>query len=271
MLIAGDGFRVGSLSGGCLEWEIAQHATATLQSGRATLLQYDTRARFGCHGTIDIFVEQVREDFLAELAQCRKQRRRCLAATSFQGPRPGGSRVIADSSEASPDDFQQWLAPPLRLLLIGHGPDTPALESFAKVLGWETEFAESAAEASTPPDEWTAVVVGTHHYGRDFAALRAVLDSPAKYIGLIGSRRRRERLLADLLDVGMESAATLFGPAGLDLGAETPEEIGLSIMAEIQAVFRQGSFLPLHHRCGAIHALREPSAVTASDSNLRLA
>jgi xanthine/CO dehydrogenase XdhC/CoxF family maturation factor len=65
------------------------------------------------------------------------------------------------------------------------------------------------------------------------------------YIGLIGSRRRREQLLADLIDTGMTPDRRLFSPAGLDLGGNAPEQIALAIVSEIQAVFAGGSAISL--------------------------
>src|SRR3954468_11756441 len=68
MLIYTDGTTSGSLSGGCLEEEVARRGLEVMRDGRPLLMNFDTRLRFGCNGSIDIFVELVREDFLAELA-----------------------------------------------------------------------------------------------------------------------------------------------------------------------------------------------------------
>src|SRR5207249_7704618 len=91
------------------------------------------------------------------------------------------------------------------------------------------------------PDDRTAVIVKSHNYGRDFAALQKLLPLNLRYLGLIGPRKRRDQLLNDLLEVGIAINAGFFAPAGLDLGAETPEEIALEIISEIQSVFAHGS------------------------------
>jgi len=98
-------------------------------------------------------------------------------------------------------------------------------------------------------------VVKTHNYGRDFSALRMLVPLGVRYLGLIGPRRRRDQLLADLFDITGPIDAELFSPAGLDLGAETPEEIALAIVAEIQSVFAAASVESLRNRRAPIHAV----------------
>jgi len=77
------------------------------------------------------------------------------------------------------------------------------------------------------------------------------LDLP--YVGLLGPRRRRDQLLNAVLDEGIAIEAEVFGPAGLDLGAETPEELALALVAEIQAVFAGASAESLRDRKAPIH------------------
>ncbi len=88
----------------------------------------------------------------------------------------------------------------------------------------------------------TWVVIASRSHESDAAALRAVVDSPAAYIGLLGSRRKVSLIFKALREagVGEEQLARVYAPVGLDLGAETPEEIAVSIMAEMIMV-RQGS------------------------------
>lgn len=100
----------------------------------------------------------------------------------------------------------------------------------------------------------------THNYLHDLEFLKTLLPSPVRYLSVLGSKNRTERLLQDLLAGGMatyteEQLSRLYGPAGIDIGADTPEEIALAIVAEIQAVLanRTGGLLrdrkgPIHHR-----------------------
>src|SRR5438045_2210182 len=81
MLICADGSTAGSLSGGCLEEEVVRRAHDVMQNQAPTLMNFDTRLRFGCNGSIDVFVEAVRDDFLSELAANFLERRRSRAVT----------------------------------------------------------------------------------------------------------------------------------------------------------------------------------------------
>ena len=169
--------------------------------------------------------------------------------------------------------------PPVHLIVAGAAYDAVPLLSLAQALGWrvtilarpeDDPFPFDGAEILpvTAPDEWplaadarTAGVIMTHHFGRDFAFLRQMLRLPFGYLGLLGPRRRREQLLSALDDdpgAAHSSAARskLHNPAGLDLGAETPEEIALAIIAEIQATVTGSRAGFLCERKGPIHESR---------------
>jgi len=105
-----------------------------------------------------------------------------------------------------------------------------------------------------------ACVVMTHSFLNDLSVLRFLLGSPARYIGVLGPRSRTDRLLAELQKEGelppsREQLARLHAPVGLDIGAETPEEIALSILAEIRAVTAGRTGGHLRERAGSIHKL----------------
>lgn len=252
--------QAGSLSGGCLEDEIAAVGRRVLQSGIPQLLHIDTRARFGCHGALEVCVERVRDDFLVAVDAACQARTRCEVAT-FYGDGKLGESQLCDPDDPLPGAFIQCLEPRARLVVIGSGPETGPLAAFAHVLGWEVEQTDRVCEIRGVLDAYTAVVIGTHNYGRDFAALQMLVQSPVAYLGLIGSRRRRDQLLCDLLDGEGEVPASLHGPAGLDLGAEAPEEIALAIVAEIQATLGQGNGQPLSRRSGPIHAAKQRPSI----------
>ena len=93
----------------------------------------------------------------------------------------------------------------------------------------------------------------SHNYGRDFAALCQLLKLDLPYVGLLGPRKRRDQLLNAVLDEGIAIDAELYAPAGLDLGAETPEELALALVSEIQAVFAGASAESLRDRKAPIH------------------
>jgi xanthine/CO dehydrogenase XdhC/CoxF family maturation factor len=141
----------------------------------------------------------------------------------------------------------------------------------ARELGWHTEVVDPQARASTssrfsiadkitlarPEDvdahvritPRTMTLVMSHNYAHDVAMLRFLVASPARYIGVVGARQRSERMMSEL---GV-TEPRLYSPAGLDIGAQTPAEIALSIVAEMRAVTddRRGGML--RDRPGAIH------------------
>jgi len=253
MLIAADGRTAGSLSGGCLEEEVVERAREVLRTGAPALMEFDTRRRFGCHGAIEIFVERASHAFLAELAADFHARRRSVVETVFAGE-ASGARIVRDTESAMEHAFVQTIVPPPQLLVVGDGPDSIALRVIAEALGWRVLDIAHATELGGPFDRWTAAIVKTHNYGRDFAALRALLPLDLPYVGLLGPRRRREQLLGDLADTGLTAGPNLFAPAGLDLGGDSPESIALAIVAEIQAVLTGGSRESLRDRRVPIHA-----------------
>jgi xanthine dehydrogenase accessory factor len=172
--------------------------------------------------------------------------------------------------------FVEVVEPRVRLVVFGAGPDVAPLVAIAHHQGWHATVVDTKARerslerfadadavilcgpeevrARVPLTESTLVVVMTHNYLHDLEVLNAALDGPARYIGCLGPKRRTEQLLSQLR--GTPSTA-LFGvlhaPVGMDLGAESPSEIALSIAAEILAVLRRRSGGPLHRRDGSIH------------------
>lgn len=248
-------FRVGSLSGGCLEDEVVERAGEVLRTGVPAWIEFDTRRRFGCHGVIEVFIECAPTQFLAELADNFHARRSASVATVFaRGTAAVGSRFIREGDEVPKESLVQQVDPPVQLIVVGEGTDNTALCAFAETLGWSIIAVESTSELRGSYDEWTAAVVKTHNYGRDFAALRALLPLGLRYVGLMGPRKRRDQLLGDLHDTGFGTGADLFAPAGMDLGGDSPESIALAIVAEIQTVFAGGSRQSLRDRKTPIHA-----------------
>ncbi|HEY2713328.1 MAG TPA: XdhC family protein [Chthoniobacterales bacterium] len=254
MLIAADGKTVGVLSGGCLEEEVAACAQEVFASGRPLLLSFDTRLRYGCHGSIDIFVEKAPTQALDQIALALGRRQSCHFATTFADSHSLGSHFLYDACPPHAGTLVQTIAPPLQLLLVGHGPDSAPLKSFAHTLGWDVIESEDVASLPDEFDEWTVAVVKTHNYGRDYAALARLLPLGLRYVALLGPRRRRDQLFHALADEGVSIRSDLFAPAGLDIGAESPEEIALTIVAEIQATLVGGNAEPLRERKAPIHA-----------------
>jgi xanthine dehydrogenase accessory factor len=253
MLICADGATAGSLSGGCLEEEVARRAAEVMRGGTPALMSFDTRLRFGCNGSIEVFVERMQENFLAELAKNFAERRSSRVVTVFADSSELGTRLARRDTQIPEGAFVQEIEPAIRLLIFGEGPDSISLRAFAEVLGWEVIEVDQPAELSNHADARTAAIVKSHNYGRDFAALCRLLKLDLPYVGLLGPRKRRDQLLNAVLDEGIAIDAEVFAPAGLDLGAETPEELALALVSEIQAVFAGASAESLRGRKAPIH------------------
>jgi len=157
--------------------------------------------------------------------------------------------------------FYDVMIPPVALFACG-AADARPLVRLAADLGWATTLVAGDAQhtgldAAPAPDARTAAIVMTHRYERDRALLAELLPSPAGYVGILGPRARTAQLLEDLRREGLvptdAQLARLFGPVGLDVGAETPEEVAVAIVAEVQAVFSGREGGQLRSRRGAIH------------------
>lgn len=174
--------------------------------------------------------------------------------------------------------FKQQMQPCKRLMIIGGEHDAVQLSHFALSMGWEVSVAVTPKEDKTKEDfpgidlllnyepenlpvqdidEDTAIVLMTHSYAKDLKYLLALQHSKPLYLGLLGPARRRERLLDALLeqnlDVPFEFVEGIHGPAGLNIGAETPQEIAISILSEILTVMRKTEPMMLKDKEKRIH------------------
>ncbi len=179
--------------------------------------------------------------------------------------------------------FIEVVQPPVPLVVFGAGHDAIPVVRFAKALGWRVTVVDSRPAYATRDrfpeadevvlahpedvpgsvrlDERTFAVVMTHNYLQDLKLLEVLLPSPVRYLGVLGPRSRTDKLLGDLRAKGRAPSEAqlgrLYSPVGVDIGAETPEEIALSILAEIQAVLAGRSAGLLRDRKGPIHERTE--------------
>lgn len=182
-------------------------------------------------------------------------------------------------TEGIVEAFVEFIRPPFPVIIFGAGADAIPLARFADELGWNVtvvdhrpafltseRFPTADALLSARPEEiadkiqigsHSAAVILTHNFSHDLQLLRALLPSPAMYVGLLGPAKRAELLLEKLRETGYsptgQQLGRLHSPIGLNIGAESPEEIALSILAELQAFIssRSGGFLSNH--AGPIH------------------
>jgi xanthine/CO dehydrogenase XdhC/CoxF family maturation factor len=274
MIIAPDGEYAGLLSGGCLEGDLAQHAAEVLRSGVPQQLRYDGRspddALFGlgsgCEGAINILLQRTGPaENWEPLTQLAAGWRRgtatdyALVVRSADPQLRVGSVIFgghAHRADAGVQFLQLHQRAPLRLLLLGAGPDATPVANLAVTLGWQVEVRDhrpsyvrsekfpGAKALCLRPEEWDptadggydAAVVMSHHLLTDLAWLRGLATSTTPYIGLLGPASRRDRLLRELGTAAASLRARLHAPVGLDIGADSPQTIAVAIVAQIQSL-----------------------------------
>jgi xanthine dehydrogenase accessory factor len=290
MLITPGGVRIGSISGGCLEEDLVARSARVAATGRAELVVYDTASEndivwgvgLGCHGVVRILLERLppRPAWAVALAENLRAGRTTDIAVTWETQSGQLGTALAAASAGREGIFAERVGPPHSLTLFGAGDDAQPLARMALELGWrvtvadprpalptESRFPGVHALALGPADELVAraapppgslAVVMTHHYLHDLPILHHLLPLPLAYLGLLGPRNRSEKILADLAAKGLRVTAEmrerLRAPVGLDLGADAPEEVALSIVAEMRAVLSGRDGRPLRERDRPIHA-----------------
>ena len=284
--IRDDGMVVGSVSGGCIEDDmILQVRDRTLVQDRPATTRYGVSAeeakRFGlpCGGTLELVLEPLtKESGLEELLQRVERHELVMRRLDMKtgrvtlGPARSTDLLAFDGVTLSTVHGPRW-----RLLIIGAGQLSTFLAQMAEGLDYQVticdpreEYAEGWNVAGVElkrgmPDEvvtemnldgHSAVVTLTHDPKLDDMALLEALKSPAFYIGAIGSKKNndaRRHRLADF-DLSQKEIARMHGPVGLKLGAKSPPEIAIAILAEMTAI-RNGVKVP---------ELVEPEKVTVA-------
>ena len=169
------------------------------------------------------------------------------------------------------------------MVIIGAGNDVIPLVEIADVIGWETRVVDGRSSHARPErflkacqvlvskpenvldqipiDEQTIFVLMTHNYAYDLAMLKALVHKKIKYLGMLGPKKKLDRMLDEIKMEGIiltkEQIDLIYGPVGLDLGTENAEEIALSIIAEIKAVLAGKTGQSLRNINEAIHSRAE--------------
>lgn len=292
MLVRPNRPRIGSISGGCLEEDVLARATRVMESGKPDAVVYDTTSEndvvwgvgLGCHGIVRVLLERVppAPPWAAALAKNLQHRRSTALAITHGGDDRDqwGTRLAAPGDCPSVDAlFLETIAPPPAIVIFGAGDDAQPLVRLAAELGWHVTIADPRPAFATPerfptanafvvssadalvaradPGPDALAVVMTHHYVHDVPILRNLLTRPLAYIGLLGPRKRAEKIISDLaasgLNVSPAQRSRLHAPVGLDLGADSPDQVALSIVAEIQAIVTGRNAQPLRERTRPIH------------------
>ncbi|HVV59039.1 MAG TPA: XdhC family protein [Gaiellaceae bacterium] len=256
LAITAGGRLFGSVSGGCVEADVAERAKSILAGDAPRIVTYgiadDEAWSVGlpCGGEIDVYVEP-----FAGAPPIERGTSYVVVAGEGVGERWHEEELARTElvEEASRTVFAEAVQPPPRLVLVGAGDIAEAISALARPLGWHTVVVDPRAGLATRErvpsadelvvdwpdaievDEGTAVVSLVHEDRLDLPALRAGVAGGAFYVGALGSKRAQEKRREAL---GDEVADAVRGPVGLDLGGVLPAEIALEIVGEILSVYR---------------------------------
>ncbi|SEO63871.1 Xanthine and CO dehydrogenase maturation factor, XdhC/CoxF family [Flavobacterium sp. CF108] len=182
-------------------------------------------------------------------------------------------------TESENEALMEYINPPISLVIAGAGNDVQPLVKMASILGWkitvgdgrathaiEKRFPKANKVNAVKPEEFlenitidnqTYFVLMTHNYKYDLAVLKLLLKTDCQYIGILGPKTKLNRMLDDLqnegINVSEEQLERIYSPVGLDIGAETSEEIALSIVSEIKAFSAGKTGTSLKYKAGKIH------------------
>jgi xanthine dehydrogenase accessory factor len=293
LLLQSNGRRTGSISGGCLEEDLLAHCHQVQLSGVAQLVRYDTSSEndlvwgvgLGCHGIVQLLVEKVQPN--ASWAETVKRNfgAHIITPLAVVWASPDQSLLGTHLLSELPKDlgnasvFHQRLMPPVELFVFGAGDDARPLVRMAKELGWRVTVGDPRRDFATKErfpsadvlvvaaahelvhkanvsDDALAVVM-THHYVHDVPLIAALAARGLPYLGLLGPKKRAIQIINEVTRTLDEDrrrgTANIHAPVGLDLGAETPEEVALSIIAEMKAILSGRDGRPLRNRNRPIH------------------
>ncbi len=268
LAVRDDGMVSGSVSGGCVEDDLIARIKAgeyeSMASGKPSMIAYgvskEEAARFGlpCGGTLRLVQEPLRETAWVEELLARTAAHELVARTLTLAT---GSVALASAGRDASMQFDgltltTLFGPKWRMLLIGAGQLSQAVAQIAQMLDFEVlvcdpreEYASALAPGATlltgmpddvvremKPDAHTAIVALTHDPKLDDMALIEALRSSAFYVGALGSTRNqatRKKRLAEHFDLTEAELSRLHGPVGLRIGAKTPAEIAVSVIAQV--------------------------------------
>lgn len=201
-----------------------------------------------------------------------------ITNTLIQIKKGNSAPITIQTQDRECSVFIELIPPPIHLVIMGHQYDVFPLSRLTKELGWETTIVAPKVKVNQKVsdlvnnvlpverfdeivfDKYTAVVLMSHDYEKDKGNLVTVLKTNARYIGMLGPRVRSERIWKELDEEGLqisdENQERIYAPVGLDIGAVSPEEIALSSISEIRAVFSRRNGGSLRLRSEPIHERR---------------
>jgi xanthine dehydrogenase accessory factor len=278
LAVCEDGSSLGLISGGCVEPSLVLDAVQAIREQRSRLERYGQGSRFidlrlPCGSGIDVYIDTgLPRDLVTRLISARARRQPITLAMDMRHHR---NRLVEGDSRLGLKNeglFLRSYAPPCRIAIAGAGQVMVALAQMCRLSEVEVDLVSTdrltcqllehhgfgphrvhawAQYAWERLDRWSGAVLLSHDHDDEVESLARILDTPVFYVGALGSRRTHARR-CDLLrhmDVAERDVARIRGPVGLSIGAATPPEIAMSILAEIIAQWR-----------GAAHDLVLPMA-----------
>jgi len=268
MGVAADGRFAGSFSGGCIEGAVVAEAQEAIREGRPRQVRYGAGSpyidiRLPCGGGVDLlFQPNPDPEEIREAVACLEGREPLVLAQARAGGLcilPGLARQVPGWQE---ETFISWYAPPLGLVVIGHGAESLALVRLGLTHGTEirlfspderivtaAEMVGARAKALTTPgrlptlsaDPWSALVFMFHDHVWEAVLLEQALSQPWFFIGAMGSQRTHANRLATLRERGLsqEALARIIAPLGLIPSARDPGTMALSALAQVVDGYRQ--------------------------------
>jgi xanthine dehydrogenase accessory factor len=263
-VVTSDGKYVGSVSGGCVESDVAERAQQIFAGGAANLIHYGVsdddafQVGLSCGGKIDVWLEKADPDLWREIRTVLDSDEYAMLYTNTEtGEKRLEKGVVERTGLRDDGSFAEAVEGPLRVLIFGAPEAAEHLCAYGKQLGWRTTVVDSRKALVTRErlpsadeivaawpdqvleriDERTVVVTLSHEERLDIPAVAAALEKNARYIGAVGAKRTAERRRARLVEQGFseDQIDRIHGPAGLDLGGRAPAQVALAIAAEIVA------------------------------------
>jgi xanthine dehydrogenase accessory factor len=263
-LVTESGRYVGSVSGGCVESDVAERAQQVFAGGAANLIHYGVsdddafEVGLSCGGKIDVWLERADPEFWSGVRAVLDNDEYGMLYTNIETGEKRLEKGVLESTGLRDDGiFAEVVEGPLRVMIFGAAEAAEHLCAYGKQLGWHTTVVDARAALVTPEripsadeivkawpdqvldriDERTVVVTLSHEERLDIPAIAAALQRGARYIGAVGAKRTAERRRERLTEQGFSDSeiARIHGPAGLDLGGRAPAQVALAIAAEIVA------------------------------------
>lgn len=282
MLIDENGNWWGGISGGCLEGDLLKKAQLAMRQQTIKNITYDTREDdpfqlgigLGCQGLIEIIIDPIR----SHMEQIAEQLKICLdsgVAQTLQSTWEGSKFSIeavaamngSFTQEGTKQIFVENIPANTRIWIVGNQFDAISLIQLCQQLAWEIHWVGNKLKMNPvvrdsvqacydwnddlPVRNTDCLVLMTHDFDRDveFLSKQYAVDRWS-YVGILGPNKRMDRILKQIPTL---QVSLLSSPIGLDIGAEGPDEIAISIVSEILAVKNGRNGLSLKHKKGSIH------------------